>query len=175
MTDQQVCASTQKHNLDCWVRIMSSERVQNGVSLLGPDNESRKRPQNADKSVGTHSGCPPFVRRFVATFGFCFRVRVHEGSVCSNLFKYVTQTSRAAVSGSHLGQPPRACFSGMLLGQPSRAGISGKHLGASLSKNEHQAWARQTFLKKLQPRLGETAVFCSCSGPDAMAHSDYRH
>ena len=129
MTDQQVCASTQKHNLDCWVRIMSSERVQNGVSLLGPDNESRKRPQNVDQSVSTHSGCSPFVRRFVATFGFCFRVRVHEGSLCSNLFKYVTQTSRAAVSGSHLGQPSRACFSGMLLGQPSRAGISGKHLG----------------------------------------------
>ena len=128
MTDQQVCASTQKHNLDCWVRIMSSERVQKGVSLLGPDNESRKRPQNVDQSVSTHSGCSPFVRRFVATFGFCFRVRVHEGSLCSNLFKYVTQTSRAAVSGSHLGQPSRACFSGMLLGQPSRAGISGKHL-----------------------------------------------
>ena len=97
--------------------------------MLGPNNESRKRPQIVDKSVGTHSGCPPFLRRFVATFGFCFRVRVHEGSVCSKLFKYVTQTSRAAVSGSHRGQPSRACFSGMLLGQPSRAGISGKHLG----------------------------------------------
>ena len=102
---------------------------QKGSFLWVPERKATKRPHFVTKTVRARNGCPPFVRRFVATFGFCFRVRVHEGSLCSNLFKYVTQTSRAAVSGSHLGQPSRTAISGHHLGQACGASISDRHFG----------------------------------------------
>ena len=66
--------------------------------MAGPDSGSKKRPQIRDKSVGTHSGCPRFSRRFEANFCFCCGARVSRSAETPKLQPHVTQKHVLVVS-----------------------------------------------------------------------------
>ena len=66
--------------------------------MAGPDSGSKKRPQIRNKSVGTHSGCPRFSRRFEANFCFCCGARVSRSAETPKLQPHVTQKHVLVVS-----------------------------------------------------------------------------